>query len=178
MEKEYIPVADGDLYLVNNEPPLHRDRRAISPEEDQALEDEEELDNFLRPKIFTRLERDVGFLNEQPVVEGSGDVPTTVSPVRTTVTYTETVTSDDEDLEGSGGSGDGGDVTPTPDYSRNGPVAYYRVFVTLADVRFTPELLDRESELFNQLTDQLIVDVEYLYSSIPGQQFATVLQYE
>lgn len=113
-EKEYLPVADNDLYLENIAPPLAKNTRQLFPEDDPVIREiEEDMDNFLAPKIFKRIERQAGFLNE---AEGSGstqsppvDIRTTITP---TISYPTEPITDDEDIGGPGsgdhvGSGDG-----------------------------------------------------------------------
>ncbi|XP_072040765.1 basement membrane-specific heparan sulfate proteoglycan core protein-like [Amphiura filiformis] len=178
-EKEYIPVAleDNDIIFENNEPPLAKNtNKLLFSEDEQPVRQQiqEEIDTFLSPQIFKRIPRQAGFLN---AAEGSGATSPSPLDSRTTV-ITPTITptllntqpiTDDEDIDGGSGSGAG----PDP----GGPVAYYRVFVTLTDAPYVTDLADRTSPAFQKLSEQLILDVEYLYTSVPGDQFATILQF-
>ncbi|KAG1651169.1 Basement membrane-specific heparan sulfate proteoglycan core protein [Nymphon striatum] len=63
-------------------------------------------------------------------------------------------------------------------YSEENDEFYFRMTINITSVPYDPSLAERSSEQFQELSSDLILSIEALYSSTPGQQHITILRYE
>ncbi|XP_063965520.1 basement membrane-specific heparan sulfate proteoglycan core protein-like [Lytechinus pictus] len=116
---------------------------------------------------------------DQPSSSGGGNPPETLNDGPGGITsanpnsitsprlvFTQVTPTDDEDLVEGSGSG-------LPPVS----VIYYRSGFTLTNVQFVPELQQRNSTKFQDVSESVRLAVEALYADLPGDQFVTVLQF-
>ncbi|PSN57168.1 hypothetical protein C0J52_31472 [Blattella germanica] len=138
-----------------------RERRSTAAEEAEEEEEEDDLESTTDHVVDTSAAH-----RPHPVI----------APV-------EPEEDDDEDYfnEPASGSGHGHERTPSPPIRTPGPPVdgtqprFYRTTITILEP-FIPEYLDRNSQKFQQISQELSQAVQDLYKNVPGSQSATVIQ--
>uniref|UniRef100_T1IKD2 Basement membrane-specific heparan sulfate proteoglycan core protein n=1 Tax=Strigamia maritima TaxID=126957 RepID=T1IKD2_STRMM len=88
---------------------------------------------------------------------------------------------DDEDYIDDAGSGSGDGRKPTGDPSTSVPptsAAFYRSSIAVSSVKFEPQLSDRNSSKFKQLSQDLAADFQEAFDTVPGEQVVSVIKFE